>query len=657
VIGSLAVAVLLLAAPQAVPPEGSPAPAPKAPPAVTPPSAPVVTFEDLWAGLVKAEASGDAAASERAFREIRRLRVERNIDNLDSLGLGLVARGLERLEAGEREPAEEAMRSAVGLAPGLPDGHYGLARALLKKGPLGVLPSIEVTLAGIAAFLPTGRGGLNARDLATVAGLLLTWALAWGLGGGLLVRRGGLLRHDIEEWLGPAQSRSASLALFLLLLLLPVATFQGWGWLPLWWLALVFSYLGLAERALTALLLLGVVAVGPTVASLEHRHRTARNPLYWAALEAVEGVPDRNAIVQLERAARADPQDRDLLYLLGVARKRAGRYAEAAELFRQLLAADPGDAIARNNLANIEFVWGAYETARARYEAGTKAAASPDVAATSYYNLSLAHLQKFDYNAFNEAKATADRLARGLVADYDRWKYDSGDYAVVDLVLTREQEWDKFAGADTGVAVRNVVAGGQGTRAASALQSVRNRFAASVGIFAVVAFLVGRWRGPKAFTLHCARCGTAFCRSCHLGQVSGGLCSQCYHMFVVRDGVSSPARNRKMAEVQRAEARRSRIFRLLSVVAPGAGQVYGGWPLRGALLLAVWFAVGVALLAARVTPLTEVSPRLASPWLPLAAGAGLLAVWLTANRFRPESDVELPARPPGARRARAQGAA
>jgi hypothetical protein len=172
-----------------------------------------------------------------------------------------------------------------------------------------------------------------------------------------------------------------------------------------------------------------------------------------------------------------------------------------------------------------------------------------------------------------------------------------------------------------------------------------------VAVFALVAFLVSRWRGSKAFTLHCARCGTPFCRFCHLGQVSGGLCTQCYHLFVVRDGVSGPARSRKMAEVQRAERRRGRVFRVLSVLSPGAGQVYGGWTLRGAVLLAAWYGVLCLLVAGRAVPLTDVPRRLSPPWAAVAAGLALLVVWAVANRFRPGWEVELPARP--ARRARA----
>jgi tetratricopeptide (TPR) repeat protein len=656
VIASAGLGMLLLLAPQArvgTAPAGAPAAGSAArAPAVAP------TFEELWSTYVEADVAGDTAAAEAALREIRRTRIERNVPSLDIVGLGLVERGVARLDAGQRQEAEDTFRAAVALAPGLPDGYAGLATALLKKGPLGVVPSIEAAVSGVSSFLRTGRGTLSARDLATVAALLGAFGVAWAVAVALLVRHGGLLLHDLEEWLGPAQRRSAALALFLVLLLLPVATFQGWGWLPLWVLALLFAYLGGCERALVGLVMATALAVGPVVALLDLRLRSESNPLFRAALAAVESVPDRAATARLEEAVRSDPEDRDLVYLLGGALRRVGRYREAAELYRQALVRDPGDAVARNNLANIEFASGSYDSARERYRAGTEPGTAPEIAATAYYNLSLVHLQKFEYQAYNEAKSNADRLAPGLVGDYDRWKYDTRDYAVVDLGLTPDQVVEKFAGSAGGIAVRNVAAGGKGTWPESALAaSMANRFVAAVGLCAVLAFLVARWRGPKAFTLHCAQCGTAFCRACHLGQVSGGLCSQCYHLFVVRDGVSGPARNRKMVEVQRAGGRRDMIFRVLSVLSPGAGQVYGGWTLRGAVLLALWYGVVGLLVAGRVMPFTEVPRRLSTPWPLAAAGLVLLAVWAVANRFRPGRDVELPARPTGPRRARATAAA
>jgi Tfp pilus assembly protein PilF len=656
--GPLALCALLLLAPPVVAQTAAPGAGPPAAAAATPaPAAEPASFEALWAARTKALAAGDAAAAQRALREIGRLRVERNVESLDTVGLALVEDGMRRLDAAQVDEGSAAFESAVALAPGLPDGYDGLARARLKRSALGLVSSIRASFTGIGEFLDTARGSMNAANLAGFAGLLLGFAVTWAVAIGLLLRRGGLLRHDIEEWLGPAQTRSASLALFLLVLFLPVATFQGWGWLPVWWMAVLFAYLGRTERIVAGLLVLLGLAVGPQMASLELRFRTARNPLYHAALATVEGVPDGFELARLQRAAEADPEDRDLGYLLAVGLKKVGRYAEAEALYRQMLAADPQNAIARNNLANLLLLRGGYEDARALYEAGTRPGTRPDVAATSFYNLSLAHLRKFDYQAYNEARANADRLAKGLVGSYDRWKYEWGDYASVDLGLTRAQVWAKFAGATSGVAARNVASGEPAAPSGVLLVSMANRFAASVAIFGLVAWLF-RWiRGPRAFTLHCARCGTAFCRHCHLGPVSGGLCSQCYHLFVVRDGVSGPARNRKMREVQEKEGRRGRVFRVLSVVSPGAGQIFAGSTILGVLLLVAWYGVLAAVAAGRVLPFTEVAGRVNPPWFAVAAVLGLLAVWLVANRLQPDFGTVLPARPGGPRRARVpQGA-
>jgi tetratricopeptide (TPR) repeat protein len=617
-----------------------------------PGEAPPSSFEQAWAAKLKAEQANDEPGAEKAMAALRRMRVERNVDGHATLGLAFVQRGVEKLEAGDRDGAEEAFRGAVAIAPGLPDGHFALGRALLKKGPLGVVPSIGESVAGTRAFLDTGRGEANARDLLTVAWLAFSCLLGCTVALVLVVRHGGLLLHDIQEALGPGRARAASLALFLLALLLPAATFQGWGWLPLWWMALLFAYLDWSERALAALLLASSVTFGPAVTSLELRLRTLQNPLYHAGLAAVEGVPDAADIGRLEQAAAADPHDRDLEYLLGAARKRSGRYDEAADLYRRMLAEAPEDAFASNNLANIEFVRGGYDSALARYRAGTRSP-SPDVAATSYYNLSLAYLQKFDYQAYNEARSNADRLARSLVARYDRWRYDTGDYAVVDLGLGREQVWAKFAGAGSGVAVRNVVGGSPPLPQAGALlAATANRLLAALVLVPFVLVVVGRVRGPKALTLHCARCGTAFCRRCQLGAASSGQCSQCYHLFVVRDGVSGPARNRKMAEVQEAESRRQRVFRALCVVAPGAGHLYSGRTLVGAPLLVAWYAVVALVAAARFVPFTEASSRIVPPWWTILVVVLLGGIWLVANRLDADFAAAVPVRRPGSRRAR-----
>jgi hypothetical protein len=272
------------------------------------------------------------------------------------------------------------------------------------------------------------------------------------------------------------------------------------------------------------------------------------------------------------------------------------------------------------------------------------------VGATFYYNLSLAHLQRFEYQPAQEARSQADRLAGGLVSSYDSaWKYDKGDYAVVDLVPTDEELWAKFLGTPQGVRLKNVAGeGAPMTPAATLGDGLRNRFTAFLAVFVIVVLGLSRWRGPRMFTRRCVKCGTPFCKRCQLG-ASGGLCTQCHHLFIVRDGVSGPARNQKLLEVQEEEGRRDRLFRLLSLALPGAGQVYAQSTLLGAALIAIWAGLlSLALLAWRLLPLTDAPSSLIPPWGLGLAGLLLLCVYIAANRVRPEMEIAMPAgnRPP-----------
>jgi Tfp pilus assembly protein PilF len=608
--------------------------------------APGTTFEALWVSYLKAERAGDAENARRTFAEIRRLRIERNVLNLDTLGLALTAQGQDRLKKGDRDKAEESFRSAIALAPNLPDGHLGLAVADTTKGPLGFVPAFSDTAAGVLARLPTLRGELLALSLFVPVGLLTFFALAVVFALAMLIRHGGLLRHDLIESFGPGRSRAVSLAFCVLLLLLPVVSFQGFAWLPLWWLALLFAYMSTAEKAVSIFLLIGSVGVAPAVGFLESRLLAARNPLFWAAAGAVDGSADAQAIADLDAAVKRSPDDRDLAYLLAAHQKKAGRYDEAAQIYRGLLQTDPKDGIAKNNLANLEFARGEFQSAIARYQQGAAAEGAPRETATFYYNQSLAHLQRFEYQPAQEAKSNADRLDAALIGTYDRtWKYDKGDYAVVDLGFTREQVWRKFSGAAAGVAAQNVMTSPAPPADPVLAQSLVSRFSGFVVIFVVAVLLVSFWRGGKAFTTRCLKCGTPFCRRCHLGVVVGDLCTQCHHLFLVRDGVSGPARNKKLLEVQAEDERRLRTFRILSWISPGAGQLYSQSTLLGVLFVLVWYgAVTLGLLAGRMLPVTEAPASLAKPWGLGVAALILVATWAMANRGKPEFEAVVPSR-------------
>jgi tetratricopeptide (TPR) repeat protein len=602
------------------------------------------SFAALWETYRRAEQNGDHETAEKTFRDIRRMRTERNVESLEEIALALVARGQDRVHKGDRVKAEEDFVNAIGLDPHLPDAYFARALVEFRKGPVGMLQSVRDTARGLTARLPTSRGQYYLMLLVVPVGLLALFLTVTVFAISLLLRNGTLLRHDLDERLGEGRKMLA-LGLWAVLLLLPVITFQGFGWLPLWWIALLFVYLSRTEQVVAAIVLLLGLLVGPGIELLQQRMKAERNPLFRAAAQTVEGGPDSRSRDVLEKASAEFKDDRDLAYLLGVQYKKEGRYDDAATLYRDILRADAEDRIALNNLANLEFARGEFPAAIARYKQGAEQSPSADVTATFFYNLQLAHLQRFEYQPAQEARSQAERFSPGLVREYDNlWKYDKGDYAVVDLSLTRDEVWRKFLGTDTGPGRKNVAGRSLPSVEPSALAKYGlNRFAGFLGVFGLVAFGLARWRGKRMFTMRCQKCGTPFCKLCHLG-AAGGLCTQCYHLFVVRDGVSGPARNQKLLEVQKEDEKRERIFRAMSLVSPGAGHFYAQKPILGWAFAFVWYAVlALVLLAGRVLPVTEASAELVGSWGLALAGVVLLATYVLANRARPDFEVNLPA--------------
>src|SRR5262249_40875147 len=176
------------------------------------------------------------------------------------------------------------------------------------------------------------------------------------------------------------------------------------------------------------------------------------------------------------------------------------------------------------------------------------------------------------------------------------WKYESrNENAVVDLGPNQEQVQAKFADAKEGVVRKNVAGrGGPGGDALALARRGAERLFALLAVFFLAVFAIDRWRGPRTFTMRCQKCGTPFCKRCHLGAAPSGLCTQCFHLFVVRDGVSGPARNQKLREVQLEDERRERVFRALSLVSPGAGHLYAQKTVTG--LVFVFLCYGLLTL-------------------------------------------------------------
>jgi tetratricopeptide (TPR) repeat protein len=145
-------------------------------------------------------------------------------------------------------------------------------------------------------------------------------------------------------------------------------------------------------------------------------------------------------------------------------------------------------------------------------------------------------------------------------------------------------------------------------------------------------FAWGFLRGGLKASKVCDKCGRAVCRRCdpELG-IGSVLCTQCVNVFSRKGQVPPQMRARKEAQVFSYQAWMERLALALSAVVSGAGHVFSGLPVRGALYAFLFlFGVGAVVFHGGVlrAPYGEVPT-----WLKLTfAGLLLLPVYTLTLR-------------------------
>ena len=121
---------------------------------------------------------------------------------------------------------------------------------------------------------------------------------------------------------------------------------------------------------------------------------------------------------------------------------------------------------------------------------------------------------------------------------------------------------------------------------------------------------------------------------------------------MVRDGVSGPARNQKLLEVQKEDERRDRVFRVLSLLVAGRGPpLRAEGPHAGSRFAFVWSASSLAavVLTGRLLPVTEApGDLLRAAGVSASAVAGPPRVYVARQPARAPTSSVMRARPPPA---------
>jgi tetratricopeptide (TPR) repeat protein len=579
----------------------------------------------LWGERRAALRDSDPVRADNAEKALLAARAELGIENLFELAAVEVRESRRALESNLVAEATAHARTAVVLAPDLPDAHLALARARFAEAP--TRPGASLAALGDAAAAGVREphsvrafyGDLASAALAAVIVAAIATALL------LLVRRLRLFLHDFHDLpllRGTARVQSTFLAL--VLLGLPVVFGLGPAVGVAVALLAVWLYLGFAERVVASLALAALVAV-PWATGAAARATAWTGSLAEVVHDLEHGaVSDEQAAEIAARFADA-PAPAPVWAALGRHHKRRGNLDEALRYDRLAVAADPRAPELQVNLGNVLFLKDDLEGAKAAYLAATDRAAGDLVAlGAAHYDLSKLYLRTADMSQSAAAREKAEREAGEFLRRYGSDDDFSANRYLVDVPVPAEKE--RTLAADDGAPlaleawIQRRLAGGV-PRAAWPWGPL-----AFLGALWLLALVGGRLRPARA----CERCGGAACRRCDPS--AGELCGQCVNVFVHKGLVDARDRLRKEAQVRRRQQFVSVTTRILSIVGCGAGQIFHGAVVRGALLLvATLFTAFVLWFWRGIVPPPQPTPYALVGKLLVAAPVGI-GLWVLAIR-------------------------
>jgi len=540
------------------------------------------TILDLWRQRAEELRAHEDRKVDARERELERIQKTLALENMLSVAAALVREADELRESGASAEAVRRCQTATRLAPRFNAGWTCLARASLSDLELGqAVGAAGRALSATLDDVRSHRVAMADEVLSLLAGILLAASLLILL---LSARAARLVLHDFHHLLPHGAVRWQSGLLLALIVVLPPVLGAGLvASLAVAAAAAAFlmprpEAIAAAATCLVALLAGAMVPAAVRGGSF--------GPIASDIYLLERGDAPAAAAARLHAALEAGRAERAGWFALGRYHKRMGKLEQAEAAYEQARkGGESGDLL--NNLGNVAFLRGDSAGAHKLFrEANGR---SPALAAP-LYNLAKLYFREGSLEQGNDAQKRAlevggdEVLNRGFTDDLRANRYLM-DVALPDTAIETVAQREAAETGAGGTAWR-LLAGRRPGWTAFALLLAAAACGASAGL-----------RRRARTSTACEKCGRPVCSRCdpEIGSSGGGLCSQCVTVFVRRTGADKADKMRKEIEVRR-HRRREWLTQRVMVVVAGAGHVWRGQLVTGAMLLSLFSLAGARVL-------------------------------------------------------------
>lgn len=350
------------------------------------------------------------------------------------------------------------------------------------------------------------------------------------------------------------------------------------------WLSLLFIYHSKREQQI-AIIFVFFLLLSPFIIKLISGFVvTSYSGVFSQLYQVNEEAWDRETEQELIKWTAKYPNDVDALFSLGLLKKREGDYEEAKRYYEKILGIDPAYHRALCNLGNVLLATKKVDLAIESYNQSIEIYPA---SVESYYNLSRAYLlNNYMFEESNENFNKAKKLGADRVDYYSRIYSNNMNRIVIDETIPLSVFWEKTFEPTEEKKLFN--------------SSLWDRFFRGIPftyrysvlfIFLLFVCLLFINHHECDFSVGCEYCGSAVCGKCRRLVYEDNFCKKCASIFRSRgdQSITTREKEKKVMQIERFQKRYIIIGRILSILFPGAGHLWAGYPLKGSAMIFLFF--------------------------------------------------------------------
>jgi tetratricopeptide (TPR) repeat protein len=520
--------------------------------------------------------------SPQELDQLYQMKLDKGVRNVPILSFLLIRQSEQARGKGNTDQAVQLARYAITFSPDLPQPYFELARTLWYQNFFQLHQILPEVLKGAYVhfqYYPSSIKLIYNVFYILSNAILMSFIIFSII---ILVKYLPLYFYDIRKNVSQETSGLLINSLKIFVFFIPFFLRLDMLWALFFWSVLLWGYVTKRDKQFIFVFLIILVYFPFFLRSFSSFLDGNASDIILEMNQTNHADSGKTTEEKLRNWLITHPDDPEVLFSLGLAAKRQGRYPEAEEFYRKAIQLDPKFSEAFSNLGNVYLAQKQTTLAIDSYQQAIDL--NPSQGAY-YFNLHRAYSQEsFLSGKVDRALQRAQQLDPQLVRYYITIDSPHPNRLVIDMVLTDQKLWkrfvDQFIGKE-GILFRLFKAW---------FEKIPSRIPLLTPIL-FLGFLIGmaRYCRAKRFLTRCPMCGSPTYRF-YLGTSDQEfICFNCYRIFIQKEKLHPKIVEKKSFQVRQFQKQDHLINRFLSFFFIGFGYLWREQVLRGLIFLFIFF--------------------------------------------------------------------